>query len=248
MVRRGQKKHQKRLPAPKNWPIPRKETKFVARVIPGPHPKEHCLTLTLLLREVLEYAQNMREVKAILSSEQLKVDGIIRKDPRFPVGLMDVVQIENSDEIFRLLPRARGGFRLHPIDDEEGKMKICRIERKMMAPGGRVQITLHDGKNILLPEGEDSSEYSRYDTLKISVPDQDILKVIPLKEGVVALVTRGKNVGMEGTLVKIQKQLGTHASTVTIQDRQGDRFETALDYIFALGEDKPEISLGDDSR
>lgn len=117
-----------------------------------------------------------------------------------------------------------------------------------MAPGGRVQITLHDGKNILLPEGEDSSEYSRYDTLKISVPDQDILKVIPLKEGVVALVTRGKNVGMEGTLVKIQKQLGTHASTVTIQDRQGDRFETALDYIFALGEDKPEISLGDDSR
>lgn len=248
MARRGQKKHQKRLPAPKHWPIPRKETKFVARVIPGPHPKEHCLTLTLLLREVLGYAENMREVKAILSSEQLKVDGIIRKDPRFPVGLMDVIHIESSDERFRLLPHVKGGFELHPIDDEEAKIKLCRIEKKQMVPGGKVQLTLHDGKNILLPEGEDASSYSPYDTLKITVPEQDILKVIPLKDGVDALVTRGKNVGMEGTIIKIQKQLGTHASTVTIQDRQGDRFETALDYIFALGEDKPEISLGGNSK
>ena len=132
MARRGQKKHLKRLPAPRHWPIKRKEAKFTTRVIPGPHPKEHCLTLAVLLREVLGFAENMREVKAILSKGEVKVDGEIRKDGRFPVGLMDVVEIVASGERFRLLPKLRGGLRLVNIDDAEAKFKLCRIETKTM--------------------------------------------------------------------------------------------------------------------
>ena len=62
MARRGQKRHLKRLPAPRHWPIKRKEGKFTTRVIPGPHPKEHSLTIALILREILGYADTMREV------------------------------------------------------------------------------------------------------------------------------------------------------------------------------------------
>ena len=136
MARRGQKKHLKRLPAPRHWPIKRKEAKFTTRVIPGPHPKEHCLTLAVLLREILGYADNMREVKAILSSGQVKVDGVIRKDGRFPVGLMDVLEITTSGERFRLLPKLKGGLKLVSIGDAEAKYKLCRIETKTMVKGG----------------------------------------------------------------------------------------------------------------
>jgi len=243
MARRGQKKHLKRLPAPRHWPIKRKEDKFTTRVIPGPHPKEHCLTLTVLLREVLGYAENMREVKAILSNGGIRVDGEIRKDTRFPVGIMDVVEITSSGERFRLLPRLRGGLRLVNIDDTEAKFKLCRIETKSMVKGGHVQLGLHDGRTLLLPEGEKPSEYHTLDTLKVGIPAQKLMKTINLEKGAYAVVSRGKNVGIEGKILEIEKRLGTHASTVTLQDPDGNKFQTALEYIFVVGKSKPEVTL-----
>lgn len=243
MARRGQKKHQKRLSAPRNWPIQRKAGKFTTRVIPGPHPKAESLTLALLLREILDYAENMREAKAILSSGQVKVDGIIRRDERFPIGLMDVVEIAASGERFRLLPKIRGGFNLVPIDESEAGFKLCRIETKNMVKGGRVQLGLHDGKTILLSEEEKASDYGTLDTLKLSLPEQKLVKSFSLDKGVYAIITRGKNVGIEGKILGIDRRIGTHASTVTIEDSEGNRFQTALEYIFVVGKSKPEVSL-----
>lgn len=244
MARRGQKKHLKRLPAPRHWPIKRKEDKFTTRVIPGPHPKEHSLTLAVLLREVLGYAENMREVKAILSSSDVKVDGEIRKDARFPVGIMDVVEIATSGERFRLLPRLKGGLRLVKIDDDEAKFKLCRIETKTMVKGGKVQLGLHDGRTLLLPDGEKPSDYRTLDTLKVGIPAQKLMKTINLDKGAYAVVSRGKNVGIEGKIIEIEKRLGTHASTVTLENADGSRFQTALDYVFVVGKSKSEVALG----
>ncbi len=243
MARRGQKKHLKRLPAPKHWPIKRKHGKFTTRTIPGPHPKEESLTLAILLREVLGYAETMREVKTILSGGQVMIDGRVRKDPRYPVGVMDVIRIESSNELFRLLPKVRGGLRLVSIDESEASFKLCRIEKKMMVPGGRLQLTLHDGRNILLPEGSKSSDFNTLDTVKIGVPDQDYMSTIPLEKAVYAVVSRGKNVGIEGKIVSIERRFGSHASIVRLQDAEGNQVQTALEYIFVLGKDQPEVSL-----
>ncbi len=243
MARRGQKKHLKRLPAPKHWPIKRKHGKFTTRPIPGPHAKEECLTLALVLREVLGAAENMREVKAILSAGDVYVDGRQRKDPRFPVGLMDVLEFKSSGEKYRLIPKIRGGLRLVSISEDESKFKLGRIQKKMMAPGGKCQLTLHDGRNLLLPEKSNPAEYHTLDTLVISVPDQKILESMKLESGAYAMVTQGRNVGMEGKVIEIEKRIGTHASTVTVQDPEGNRFQTALEYVFVLGKDKPKISL-----
>lgn len=243
MARRGQKKHLKRMPAPKNWPIKRKHGKFTTKPIPGPHGKEECLTLGILLREVLNQAENMREVKAILSAGDVFVDGRLRKDPRFPVGLMDVIEIKSSSDRFRLVPKVRGGFGLVKIDEAESKIKLGRIQHKMMVPGGKCQLTLHDGRNLQLPENAKPSDYHPLDTLVISVPEQELVETINLDKGAYAIVTQGRNVGMEGKVIEIEKRIGTHASTVTVQDPEGNRFQTALEYIFVLGKDKPKISL-----
>ncbi|MHA2186850.1 MAG: 30S ribosomal protein S4e [Candidatus Thorarchaeota archaeon] len=243
MARRGQKRHLKRLPAPKHWPIKRKHGKFTTKPIPGPHPKDECLTLTLLLREVLEYAENMREVKNILSAGQVSVDGKTRKDPRYPIGLMDVIEIKSSGDRFRLLPKRRGGLRLVEIDESETAFKLCRIEKKMMVPGGKLQMTLHDGRNVLLPDSDKPSNYHTLDTLMLSVPEQKILETISLDKGAYAIVTRGRNVGIEGKIIEVERRIGTHASTVTLEDPDGNRFQTALDYVFVIGTKKSKVKL-----
>ena len=245
MARRGQKKHLKRLPAPRHWPIKRKHGKFTTRAIPGPHPKEQCLTLAILLREVLGHAENMHEVKAILSSGQVFVDGRPRKDPRYPVGMMDVIEIKSSDERYRLVPKRRGGLRLVPIDEKEVSFKLSRIERKQMVSGGKVQLSLHDGRNLLLPDSSKPANYKTLDTLMISLPDQGLMESIPLETNTYAIVTQGRNVGIEGKIVDVEKRIGTHASTVTLEDSEGTRFQTALEYVFVLGKSKSQISLGD---
>jgi len=242
MARRGQKRHLKRLPAPRHWPIKRKEAKFTTRVIPGPHPKEHSLNLALVLREILGYAENMREVRAILSSGQIKVDGVVRKNPRFPVGLMDVIEILPSNERYRLLPKLRGGIRFVSVDESETGFKLCRIENKSMVKGGKVQLGLHDGRTILV-EAEKAADYSTLDTLKMGIPQQKLMKSISLEKGVYAIVTRGKNIGIQGKVLEIVKRIGTHASTVTIQDPEGNMVQTALDYAFAVGKTKSEVTL-----
>jgi small subunit ribosomal protein S4e len=40
----------------------------------------------------------------------IKVDNKIRRDPRFPLGIMDVVSIEKTGENFRILYDVKGRY------------------------------------------------------------------------------------------------------------------------------------------
>ncbi|CAN0507416.1 unnamed protein product, partial [Scytosiphon promiscuus] len=41
----------------------------------------------------------------------------------------DVVQIQKSGDLFRLLYNTKGRFVLHRISDEESKFKLCRVNK-----------------------------------------------------------------------------------------------------------------------
>ena len=63
--------HMKRLLAPKFWRVSKKENKFIVSPSPGPHPKKTCIPLKVLLRDILNYAENSLEVKKILNDCKL---------------------------------------------------------------------------------------------------------------------------------------------------------------------------------
>ena len=67
-----------------------------------------------MLRAV-RYALNGREVVAILMQRLVQVDGKVRTDHTYPTGFMDVVDIEKTDEHFRLVYDAKGRFVCHRI-------------------------------------------------------------------------------------------------------------------------------------
>src|SRR3989338_9688333 len=95
--------HLARARTPKNWPIKRKETKWITRVNPGPHSLDRCINLNLLLKEFLKYAKTTREVRRILNQGILLIDKKPRKDPGFPVGLMDLIEVTKTKESYRLI-------------------------------------------------------------------------------------------------------------------------------------------------
>ncbi|MFX0147274.1 MAG: 30S ribosomal protein S4e [Candidatus Hodarchaeota archaeon] len=246
MTQHGGKKTLKRLNTPKFLQIKRKHGKFFIKASPGPHPSRFCLPLLHIVRDSLKFVKFHREAKKLIGLGYFKVDGKVVKDKAFPVGLMDVLSIEKMNKHFRILPDSHYGLILHEISEEESKYKLCRINQKTTVKGGNIQLNLHDGRNILIqikdPQNSKEDLYKRMDVLKILIPEQQIEKVIRFKEGNLAIIMAGKNIGQTGKIINILKRFGPKASTVSIQ-HNSEHTETLYDYTFVIGEDKSEISL-----
>ncbi len=246
MTKHGERVTLKRLNTPKFLRIKRKHGKFFIKPSPGPHPTRFCLPLLHIVRDLFEIVDNSREAKKMIGRGLFKVDGRVVKDPHFPVGLMDVLSIDKIDEHYRVLPDSHHGLILNKITEDEAGFKLCRIIGKNTVKGGHIQLNLHDGRNILLevkdPQNPKEDVYERMDVLKISLPDQEILKKIEFKEGNIAIIMSGKNIGQVGMITKIKKLFGPHASTVAIE-RDDEHTETLYDYTFVIGEEETEILI-----
>lgn len=245
MGRKGTTKHLKRLPAPKTFPIPRKLAKFTTKPSSGPHRMNTCIPLLIVIRDLLKHASNGREAKKIIAGGHCKIDGRIIRDYRFPVGLMDVLTIPRADERFRFLPHPTTLLMLHPISEEETNIKLAKIVKKSIVKNGQIQLNLHDGRNKLLREEDletvDPELCTVGSTIKMTIPEQEIQDILPLEPGVSTLVTAGRNIGLQGRLLEIGRQMGR--GTAVLESAQEETFRTALEYIFVVGQTDPEISL-----
>ncbi|MGQ9530393.1 MAG: 30S ribosomal protein S4e [Candidatus Bathycorpusculaceae bacterium] len=248
MGKKGGSTGLKRKPAPRIWPIHRKEFVWVVKPSPGPHSLESCLPLTIILRDILGFAKTRKEAKVIVSQGKIYVDGKVRREDDFPAGLMDIITIPDVDEHFRILP-SKKGLILHPIKREEATFKLCRIENKTTVKNGHVQLNLHDGSNLLVkfadPKNPQEDIYETLDTVKLSVPERQILEHIKLKENDFVIITGGKNIGKYGRTVSIESAKGKKRrnALAVIEDEKGNRYQTILNFVFAIGEKQPIISL-----
>lgn len=248
MGKKGENKHLKREAAPRFWPIHRKERVWTLRPVPGPHPIERCLPLALVIRDMLSLAKTGKEAKIVLSRNEIRVDGVVRRDEGLPIGTMDVISVQEDGKDYRVLPSERG-FILHPIEGDEGKFKLCRVENKKTVKGGHIQLHLHDGRNFLIrvndPKKPEEDVYHTFETLMISVPDQKVVGHLKLTEGAPVMVIGGKNVGKYGKLVAVERTPGQERgkALVTVEDKKGERFQTTLNYVFVIGDREPSISI-----
>ncbi len=247
MGKMGGSSHLKRHPAPAFWPIKRKEFKWTVKPSPGPHPIEACIPLQIIIRDVLGYAETAREAKMIIARGEVKVDGRVRKDRRYPVGLMDVLEIPKVGKAFRVVPHPRDYLHLHEIPASEASFKLCRVEDKTTVKGGHIQLNLHDGRNVLIrvadPRKPVEDVYKTMDVVKLSLPDSKILDHYRLEPGAVAVAIGGKNIGRVGRVVEVGEAVFREQRLVVLEDRKGERFTTSYLYTFVLGREEPAISL-----
>lgn len=247
MGRHGGQKRVKRLNTPEYMQIKRKHGKFFIKARAGPHPKRFSLPLLHIIRDILKIVETYGDAKKLITQGLFKIDGKVVKDQSYPVGLMDVLTIEKMNKRYRILPDSHFGLMLNEITEEESIFKLCRLNGKTTLKGGHVQLNLHDGRNILIQvkdarSPKEAQNYKRMDVLKISVPEQEILSVLKFKEGNLALIMDGKNIGQVGKVMKISKRFGPKASTVAIE-QDNTQTETLYDYTFIIGEQQSEIAL-----
>ncbi len=248
MARMGGKKHLKALASPRFWPVLRKEHKWAVKPSPGPHPVNRSIPLLMLVRDVLGYAKTAREARRLIVEGHFKIDGRVRRDYKYPVGLMDVVEVIDTGETYRVLPVPIKIMNLVPIGKEEASYKLCRIENKTTVKGGHIQLNLHDGRNVLIRVEDpgspvEASKYRTLGTVKLGIPRQELEEYIPLEEGVIAIISGGRNVGRVGRVRSIHYGIRRYRSIVELEDKHGNRFQTSLTYIFPIGVEEPLITL-----
>jgi small subunit ribosomal protein S4e len=243
MGRKGPTRHLKRHQSPPHWPIHRKAGVWTKRTKPGPHSLSTSIPTAILIRDQFQYAKSASEVKKILIKRKLLVDGKPRVKTAYPVGLMDVISIPDTGEIFRVLPDHGGKLKFQQISQEEAQFKLCQIVGKTTQRGGKTQLNLHDGSNIVIKSEQD--QYKVNDVLKIKIPEKEILDFVEFKDMQQVIITGGRSQGAKGTLIEIGSEPGWK-KTATIRTPEGNDVRTLAKYVFVVGSNTPIINLGDE--
>lgn len=232
--------HLRKSLAPSWWPIPRKAGGvWAVRPSTGPHSLQYSIPLALVVRDILKYAKTMKEARYIISRGYIKVDGVVRRDYKFPIGLMDVVEIVPTGEIYRVVPHPEKYYALISIPSHEAPLKLLRVEGKTTVKGGRQQLHFHDGRNLILTQ---EAQIKTFDTVLYNLEEKTIKRHIPLKLGVSSLVIHGSNVGFAGYLYEIVWTLKRRQSVVALKKGEEIR-RTILNYVMAVGEETPIIKI-----
>jgi small subunit ribosomal protein S4e len=217
--------------------VPKKTSKWTVSPRPGPHKKFESIPLQILVRDILNLVETGKEAKTIIRKGKIFVDGKPRKDHAFVVGLMDVVSIPELKKFYRIIPTAKG---LSPIEipEAESKVKLCRINDKKVLTKGRIQLNLHDGKNILVPK----DDYKTGDSLLLQLPEQKIVDHVKLENGSLVLIYKGKNMGKIGEVKEII-EVRSREPNKLICEIEGKKTETIKDYVFTIGKNKPILTI-----
>ncbi|WP_456327672.1 30S ribosomal protein S4e [Archaeoglobus sp.] len=230
--------HQKRLSAPKTYKIPRKIFKWTVKPSPGPHNK-NAVPLLIVVRDYLQLADTAREARRIIASGEILVDGVPRKDYKFPVGLFDVIKIPKLNKSYRMVFDEKG--RYVPIEIEDDNLKLYKIVNKTMVKGGRIQLNLFDGTNVL---GDNS--FKTKDSILMEIPEKKIVDHLPFEIGALVMITGGTHAGEIGR-VKDYKVVRSSSPNLVTVEVEGRELTTIEDYVFVIGkkdDEKPVIDLG----
>ena len=228
----SKRSHLKRLNAPKSWPLKRKGLIFITRALPGPHTMHTSVPLSIMIRDMLHYATSSREARNILQNRMVLINGIRRKSAKFPVGLFDVIEIQDTKEFFRVIISTKGIIGILPIDKADAAVRLCKVANKSKV-NGKTQLNLSEGTNILV----DKDEYKTGDSIVLKTGEKKaIQKKLLFAKGATIFLTGGSNIGRVGVIEEIQPKKVLY----TIGDHT---FETSKKYAFVIGEGTPLIKL-----
>jgi len=185
----------KRQSAPKNWPTPRKGTRFVAKTLSGQIP------ILVLLRDLLKIAQNRREVKKALYVKNVLLNQKPARDERQGANLFDVITIVPSKKNYKLSLTERGKFALEEIKEADALKKIAKVESKKTLKGKKTQLNLSDGNNFI-----SNVKCNTNDSVIIDLKNKKIKKCLSLKEKANVLIFTGKHAGKKGVVIKIDDE------------------------------------------
>ncbi|MBN1166166.1 MAG: 30S ribosomal protein S4e [Methanospirillaceae archaeon] len=231
--------HLKRYVAPDSWSIARKVNTFVIKPSPGPH-NANAMPIAVWLRDHMGFARNQKEVRQILQQRDVIVNGHVCRHPAMGIGIFDIISLPKMGRYYRILRDKKGRHKTIEIDETAAQSRLSKIVNKTLVKGGKVQLNLRDGSNVLA-----DSSYATRDSVVLSLKEDNFNSIIdhfPFLEGNVAMVIGGKHSGVVARIKEILPVPGSVSNRVILENESlGTTFETIDDYVVMVGREKPAL-------
>jgi small subunit ribosomal protein S4e len=232
--------HLKRLNAPDSWHIARKTTKFITKTAAGPH-NANAMPIAVWLRDHMSLALNMKEVKQILGQNDVIINGRPCRDPKMGIGIFDIIALPKIGKYYRILRDKNGRHVSIEIDAEAAKTRLCKVKNKTVITGGKVQLNMRDGANLLA-----DNTYKAGDSIVLSLEPETRFKIVdhfPFAVGNMAMVIGGRHSGNVARIVDIVKMSGSVPNKIILEDEATNtKFDTISPYIYMVGRQTPAIA------
>lgn len=193
--------YQKRTQIIRSIPLARKGTKYVVRA--ADHIREG-VPVSIAIRDMLKLARTSKEVKKIVNSKSLKLNGKEIKDIKECIKMFNILE---ADKKYVLKVLTSGRFYFEETKDNH---RLAKIINKKVLPGGKMQLNLHDGSNLISKE-----KVNVGDSLRLTI-DGKMEKIITLEKGKEIFVISGRSIGKIG---KIKSVEGNHVR-VEFEDKE----------------------------
>jgi len=212
--------HQKRLSAPKHYPIERKGLTYTTTV-EGSRGPETGIPSVVFLREVTGYAETKKEAKKIIREGSLHRNGSRVGDVRDSIGILDLVKIPETGEAFRVMPK-KDRIDFIKTEDERTSAKITgkKVEDKEYV------YHLHNGENHQTTE-----QYPTGTTLLLK--DGEIEEAAEIEEGTEVIILDGQHAGQKAEIKELHAR-GMNPDTATVETADSE-FEIRQEKLFATG-------------
>ena len=225
--------HLKRLNAPNSWHIAKKTTTFITKTAPGPH-NANAMPITVWLRDHMGLARNLKEVKQILHQNDVIINGKPCSDPKMGIGIFDIIALPKINKYYHILRDKNGRHISLPIDAEAAKSRLCKITNKTTVAGGKVQLNMRDGSNVLA-----DNTYKPGDSIVLSLEPETRYKILdhfPFAAGNIAMIIGGKHSGKVARILDIIKVPGSVPNKIILKDEAtGATFDTISPYVYMVG-------------
>jgi small subunit ribosomal protein S4e len=186
-------------------------------------------------------ARNLKEVKQILHQNDVIINGRPCRDAKVGIGIFDIISLPKINKFYRILRDKNGRHVSIEIDAEAAKTRLCKVKNKTIVSGGKVQLNMRDGANLLA-----DNTYKAGDSIVLSLEPETRFKIVdhfPFAVGNMAMVIGGRHSGKVARIVDIIKMPGSVSNKIILEDETTKtRFDTISPYIYMVGKQTPAIA------
>ncbi|MEM2115461.1 MAG: S4 domain-containing protein [Candidatus Woesearchaeota archaeon] len=233
------KLHLKRFAAPKTWKIKVREKVWIVRPKPTGCSLRYTLPIVYIIRDILKLAKTRKEVRYMINSKQIYLNGKVIKDDKQGCSLFDVIYVQPYNRHYRIIMHKKK-LDLLEIKESESKISIAKVVKKTVLPkrhakkenANYIQINLSNGKNFLT---NDNSIKTGCGVI-FNFFDNKIVSVIPLEIKSLVYIEKGSHEGEIGTVVEMDED-------ECIVEIQGKRRRLKKSYLLPVGKEKSLITL-----
>mmetsp|Transcript_14869 Transcript_14869/g.20831 ORF Transcript_14869/g.20831 Transcript_14869/m.20831 type:complete len:247 (+) Transcript_14869:1465-2205(+) len=235
----GIRKHQKRISSNTIFRFDKTSGIFNTKISQGPYDKFQSITLFNIVKKYLKFGHKFKEIRRIIKQGNFYVDGKMRLNYKYPIGLMDVISIPKIYKSYRLLLSKTGKVKLYETKPFNKNFKICKIISIIQKKKNSKCIITHDKKEIRIS----STKAKINDSILLQNATNQIIYILKFKIGNLVLILFGKHIGSLGVIYDIKKDVNGR-KFVYVNKFNGQRILKSSDDLMVIGESKiPFMSL-----